>query len=177
MAKATTTAAIEWTEHTADKEQSRATLQAHGVTKADIVATLSGWIEQRPGLEFALYGDIASYRSESRGITQQLKDARTFLRWVEWHDSITAEDLAAAFRGAFSGRLTLRTAADRRIELDYCTGQYWPTEYRLAAAAVLRSVIWDYMRDCYAHTKKDGDGLRKILRAEFGQGIGRRWFN
>jgi hypothetical protein len=36
--------------------------------------------------------------------------------------------------------------------LDYTTGQYWPTEYRRAAAAVLASALWSYWRDCVPAT-------------------------
>lgn len=33
------------------------------------------------------------------------------------------------------------------VTIDYCTGQYWPTEYRRAVCAVLASAIWDYWRE------------------------------
>lgn len=31
--------------------------------------------------------------------------------------------------------------------VDYCTGQYFPTEYRRAVCAVLASALWDYTRE------------------------------
>jgi hypothetical protein len=63
--------------------------------------------------------------------------------------------------------------------LDYCTGQYWPTEYRRAACAVLASALWAYQRD---NLKPDpdcrpGDVLRAHFRKEFGRRIANRWFN
>ena len=169
--------------------------------KAQICDLLRAFIHQRPGLEFGNYGDVSAYRSESRAITRDLHDAETLLAYVERHDSIGADRLRAAFRDAYSGRLTLVTRDDGRLVLDYCTGQYWPTEYRKAACAVLASAIWDWMRehcmpapmarhasdtrDCYIWKNASGrsaivsagDYLRAAARREFGATIARRWFN
>ena len=109
--------------------------------KQAIISALAAWIKQRPGLEYGNYGDPVSYRAELRGINRDLQDARTLLRAVELL-SIDGEALARAFQRAFSGRLSWDGA-----RLDYCTGQYWPTEYRRAACAVLASALWDYYRD------------------------------
>ena len=63
--------------------------------------------------------------------------------------------------------------------IDYCTGQYFPTEYRRAVCAVLASAIWSWKRDqCMpADTAKPGDYLRANLKREFGRGMAARWFN
>lgn len=42
--------------------------------------------------------------------------------------------------------------------LDYCTGQYWPTEYRAAACAVLASVLWGWFRSDMKPTGKTFEG-------------------
>lgn len=34
-----------------------------------------------------------------------------------------------------------------KIKIDYCTGQYWPTEYRAAVCSVAASTLWDWVRD------------------------------
>lgn len=100
-----------------------------------------------------------------------------------------------------------RPAADRhhtrparnRAVIDYCTGQYFPTEYRRAVCAVLASALWYYTRehcmptvgtapcgsgkaeaDKYFDGKKAvsaGDWLRAHFRNEFGRGIAARWFS
>lgn len=115
--------------------------------KQTICAMLRVWVNQRPGLEFGNYGDIKAYRSELRSITKDRADALQLLRAVELRDSITAEMMVAAFPRAFSGRLRFeKREKDGKWILDYCTGQYWPTEYRRAACAVLASVLWDYVR-------------------------------
>lgn len=33
-----------------------------------------------------------------------------------------------------------------KIKIDYCTGQYWPTEYRRAVCSVAASTLWDWVR-------------------------------
>lgn len=139
-----------------------------------IIEALRDWIHQRPGLDFANYGDWSNYRAEVRNITRDLNDARTLLRAVEWRDYITAEDIKKEFPRAFMGRL--EWDGER---LDYCTGQYWPTEYRKAACAVLASVLWrafaaDY--PAYEEGRKIGDEIRARFRKEFGRGIQSRWF-
>ena len=197
------------------------------LTKQQILEALRRWINQRPGLEFGNYGEWNSYRSELRSITRDRRDALELLQAVTWRDSISAEDLIAAFPRAFSGRLTLaevyqvngrgelhatlESAKEQAAKylpaiveiralakLSYCTGQYWPTEYRKAAAAVLSSVLWDYARsdmpkpDGKKITRKHGtfetehesiegltpgNWLRRYFRREFGRSIQSRWFS
>lgn len=151
-----------------------------------IMAALATWIRQRPGLDFANYGSVAAYRAESRSVTRDLRDAETLLAAVRRRSGIDADALKAAFRGAYSGRLSWD---GERGALSYCTGQYWPTEYRRAACAVLASALWAWARE-YAmpraarggdgHDYHDGppagDWLRRHFRCEFGPRIARRWF-
>ena len=167
------------------------------LTKDQVVTVLYTWINQRPGLEFANYGDVSSYRSELRSITRDRADALQLLRAVELRDSITADDLIAAFPRAYSGRLSISEGVNKKGEpcavLDYCAGQYFPTEYRKAACAVLASVLWDraradmpapdgkamrhgYETETY-QGKSAGDWLRSYFRRQFGRGIASRWFN
>lgn len=169
-------------------------------TKEQIIALLDAWIRQRPGLDYGNYGDPVAYRAEVRSIGKDLQHARTLLRQVEL-SGITADELAEAFKRAFSGRLSLIEHKGRPA-LDYCTGQYWPTEYRRAACAVLASALWAYKRDhCmpapngkikrtsgfgpFAHETEHyningmspGDWLRRSFAREYGRGIASRWFN
>jgi hypothetical protein len=138
------------------------------MSKQAIIEALDGWIKQRPGLEYGNYGDPVSYRAEMRGITRDLHHARTLLRHVEL-SGITGAQLDEAFKRAFAGRLLWDGRA-----LDYCTGQYWPTEYRRAACAVLASALWTYWRDDCGYT---GAALRVHAARVFGRGIASRWFN
>lgn len=153
--------------------------------RAAILAALSAWVNQRPGLEYGNYGDASSYRQEMRRITKQRADALALLAAIGWRASIDAPALLAAFRNAFSGRLscTLKADANRvSATLDYCTGQYWPTEYRAAACAVLASALWAYWRDhCSAEFQSaaisDGSLIRCKAARELGTPLARRWFD
>lgn len=139
-------------------------------TKSKILNILANWIKQRPGLDFANYGEVSAYRSEMRNITKQRHDAEALLSAVAIDDDITANDILAAFPQAFSGRLSFDADKQR---LSYCTGQYWPTEYRAAAAAVLARVLW-----VSAMTDSDtGDSMRKKMRQQFGASLALRWFD
>ena len=167
-------------------------------TKETILNAVDAWISQRPGLEFANYGDLANYRQEARRITRQRRDAEALLRSCRWRDGLTADMLREGFR-AYSGRLTLQEPENGEALLRYCTGQYWPTEYRAAACAVLSSALWAYTRDCCmpaarrigdeygrdvypapgnpANLISAGDWLRLHFRREFGRRIADHWFN
>ncbi len=152
------------------------------VDKSTIVTALDAFIRQRPGLEFGNYGDVSSYRSEVRSIGKDLQHARALLRYVEWHDSITAEMILDCAR---SGRLSI-VVDGNKVRVDYCTGQYWPTEYRPAVCRLLSTVIWHWMRetapvdagpiDKFSNLQNVGPWIRKQASREFGTSIARRWF-
>lgn len=111
-----------------------------------ILNTLERFINQRPGLEPGNYTP-ETYRQESRMIQRQRRDALALLAAVRWRKSIDTAALVEAFKGAFSGRLSLSVSDKGAPVLDYCTGQYTATEYRRAAAAVLASALWSYQRE------------------------------
>jgi len=108
---------------------------------------LEKFINQRPNLDPANYGchpEQLAYSSQSqriearRSMRQELasisKDgtrARKALKEARTYPPNGAI-LAEAFGQAFSGRLSWTGS-----KLEYCTGQYFPTEYRAAAATVL----------------------------------------
>ena len=139
-----------------------------GDERAAIFSALYAWINQRPGLEPGNY-DRASYAAEIRRIGRDLRDARTLIRSAEL-SSVSLGKMREAFKRAFSGRLSW----DGK-RLSYCEGQYWPTEYRKAAAAVAARMLWDHRAEDY----KPGEWLkmRAAFRREFGRGIASRWFN
>jgi hypothetical protein len=115
--------------------------------RAEILRLIGKWVAQRPGLEWCNYStgnwreSATAYRAESRAITRDLHDARALMSAIGWRD-IDANMLREGFR-AYSGRLSLEDR-EGRLSLSYCAGQYWPTEYRKAACAVLAAVLWSY---------------------------------
>jgi len=139
------------------------------------VAALEAFIHQRPNLEPGNYISSGwddegrkAYRLEARRITRDLNDARLLLRQIHWR-TFTKAEWDTAFT-AYSGRLSWDGTT-----LDYCTGQYWPTEYRRSVCAVLAYLLWcDYRSnrsDC------TGDSIRSHFRRMFGRGFAHRWFN
>ena len=57
-------------------------------------------------------------------------------RDVAEYYAVTDAQVIEASQWAFSGRMTWTDAG-----WNYCTGQYWPTEYRAAVVAVLRYAL------------------------------------
>ena len=146
--------------------------------KEALLDALRVFISQRPGLDFGNYGDVSAYRSESRSITKDKHHAQALLSAVAWRDSITADDIIAASRHAFSGRLTIEELP-AGFSIRYCTGQYFPTEYRAAVCSVLSSALWAYWRDGSPYEGKLGAGhyVRDVARRELGRPLAARWFN
>jgi len=143
--------------------------------KDSIIAALHAFIRQRPGLEYGNYCDDATYRAERRGITRDLNHARQLLRQVELSFGITGADMR---RTAAHSRLKIRNT-DSGIAVDYCTGQYFPTEYRRAVARFCAELLWAYRRD---HAMPDGiankgEWLRHSFRREYGRAIANRYFS
>lgn len=115
----------------------------------EIFEVFRHFINQRPGLDprnyFSNWCDHngrRAYQSEARSIQADGKRARAALSNALLF-SFTPENAAALNDAthAFSGRLQIVFETGKGIALDYCTGQYWPTEYRKAAAAVLERYI------------------------------------
>lgn len=110
------------------------------------IAALVAFAAQNPGLEFGNYGAVAPYKQEQRSISEDWRRFKDALA-IAVHEGVTDAHVIAEAPHAFSGRLEwvskdyLRQKhginTDYTPRWDYCTGQYWPTEYRKAAATLL----------------------------------------
>lgn len=141
------------------------------ITKSEICAMLRAFVAQRSGLDWRNYASdwrdksgMSALRSDKSRILQHGRDARALLSFVE-HSPMPVEFL---MRELETGRLTFDSA---RGELDYCAGQYFPTEYRAAVCRALSNAIWRFYRN---NVTPD---VRKFARDTFGRGIASRWFN
>jgi len=144
------------------------------MTKQDILNSLQAFVNKRPGLEFANYGDAALYRRDYRENCQQPKrDFETLSRAVAWRESIDAEAIREGFRRAFGGRLDLHDNGD----IDYTPGQHGATEYRRAACDVLARVLWHYWGSDAPEGKTLREHITRTARRELGRGIVSRWFD
>lgn len=170
--------------------------------RANMLRALQAFAAQRPGLDPRNYisgwNDTAgrsAYRRESRDITRDGHDATTLLTAVSLEDGIGPAEILAACR-AYSGRLRLQRTDAGAWHVEYCTGQYWPTEYRRAVCAVLAAALWDHARDTMPQPATPetvtasptyklpggkvgsaGDYLRAHFRQRFGRRIASRWFD
>jgi hypothetical protein len=138
-----------------------------------LLAALDEFVRQRPGFDPNNY-DRAGYRADSRRVARQRADFYVMLRAVHTLDSITADNLLAAARSGFSGRLSFDRPGGETIKegegiqqvcVSYCTGQYFCTEYRAAACAVLAAALWASLREDLP--AKGSDRYREILPSEF----------
>lgn len=148
------------------------------VKKEQVIGAIRAFAEQRSGIDFRHYqsGNWKESRrcfmGDYRPMLRAGRDARVLLAAVSGRDAITAEAIQAGTR-AYAGRLQL-VERDGAVAVDYCTGQYFPTEYRQAACAVLGTVLWDYAVASGYDTREK---IQKWARQEFGRGIASRWFH
>lgn len=147
--------------------------------KTNLLTAIGAFARQRPGLQFGNYGSVPAYRAEARAIQRALREAETLSLAVAERDSITADDIVRASRSAYSGRLTITELTPGTFRVDYCTGQYFPTEYRNAVCAVLASALWGAARESAKPTEhlSIGDAIRAEFRAEFGWRLQRKWLD
>ena len=105
--------------------------------KYPVLCAIVDYAAQNAGLEWGNYAttnykeSYAAYDRERRKIGRdwdRVKQAIKQLYWVNGTDA----DILAAMPSAYSGRLAWING-----KVEYCTGQYWPTEYRQAVAAVI----------------------------------------
>jgi len=132
---------------------------------------LAAFVAQRSGIDGRDYGTgpdaREAFMGDYRPMLRHGKDAREMLRAAR----LFSVDVAAAAPRAFSGRLSF-VVRDRGGGVDYSTGQYFPTEYRNAACAVLAQAWWEYWREGCGY---DAARIRKAARDMFGRGIASRW--
>jgi hypothetical protein len=138
-------------------------------TRPEILSALDRFIRQRSGLDPRNYGDRESLLADYRPILRDGKVARQLLRFVEIRESITADMLLEAARGT---RLQFIRDKKGHCVVDYCVGQYFPTEYRAAACRVLSSTVAEWLKP----ESPDRDALRTRARREFGRAIASRYF-
>ena len=117
------------------------------MTKEVLLSALETFVRQRPCFESGNYGDRASYMSDVRRSTRDLDHARALIRWARM--SRVPYDVLA---GVMTERDRLSWDGAR---VDYCTAQYWPTEYRAAVVRALCSALWAYARDYGCATREE----------------------
>jgi hypothetical protein len=135
--------------------------------RTEILEALARFVAQRSGIDGRNYGGSReAFLGDYRQILRDGREARALLRVVELSTCLPDSILVDVLK---SGRLTWNGK-----RLDYCAGQYFPTEYRAAACRALASVLWNYWGDGGRYT---ADQIRAAAKSNLGRGITRRWFN
>ena len=100
---------------------------------------LAAYAAKNPCLDFRDYcrdwRDVEgrkTYLREARDISNDLRRVREAIL-AAYYAGVTDDDLIECSQGQ---RLTLERV-DSGVKLEYCVGQYWPTEYRNAVANLL----------------------------------------
>jgi hypothetical protein len=153
-------------------------------TKENLVEIIRRFIAQRSGIDRRNYhsdwrdtAGAAAFMADYREILRDGRDARRLLEYVAGRDGITAERILSTSSGNRRLEWIFR---GEEIGLDYCTGQYFPTEYRAAACSMLSGLVWRYLADDFADCVNTGEqaaAVRKAARRIFGRGIASRWFS
>ncbi len=140
--------------------------------KQQIIAAIRAHIMSRPNIDSRDYGNIKIQRADQRKATKDAHAALAFLGAISARDDITAAAMLDPARN--TGRFSIKQDG-QTIRADYCTGQYWPTEYRAGAARYLADVLWNYLREQdHAQT---GHDLRKRAAGIIGAPLARRFYN
>jgi hypothetical protein len=148
--------------------------------KTNIMRTIDKLVEfanQKPGLVFANYGDRYYYNKEVREIAKDLHDFRELLNLAFRRIDNLDEQLTMYLKNT-SGRLLLNA----NNELEYCTGQYFCTEYRPACNRVLVDLIFASYRDEIEDNTpnpvyKDGIEIRKAIKKQVSRRVYSNYFN
>lgn len=139
---------------------------------AGTIEKLKNFVNQRPGFEFANYGSMKNYRAD---YTEALKDKHSFYELLALAQNfVTYSELQETlfiYLKRNSGRLTL----DENNNLQYCVGQYFPTEYRAAACRILAGLLWDIIRDLYPQFT--GTEIRKFITKRLTTRNSKLYFN
>jgi len=115
------------------------------ISESQIVFLLREFSAQKPNFSLCNYSTMADYKRDYKRMSDDRKAVKKFASYVSY--TIDA-DMKEALLSALSSwsRLTIKDSSNG-VYLEYCKGQYFPTEYQYATARVLASAIWDYWRD------------------------------
>ena len=152
-----------------------------------IISKLSSFVDQRPGFNLDNYfspyenseqrkNGLKCYRND---YSEALKDKHSYYELLNLayslcpyiHDCNNLENMIFNELKNNSGRLTL----DEQNNLQYCSGQYFPTEYRAAACRIIVSVLWDLVRK--RNPEFTGIDIRNFIRKKLRTKNSKLYFN
>lgn len=145
--------------------------EVNETTKEKVCGELRKFICSRSGIDwrdyYSTWSDIEgrkAFNQERRRIAKDGQEARSLLMFIQ-NTSIEVGDILREC--TFQERLSWN---QEKCCFEYVTGQYYPTEYRYAAASMLGRIIRRYFREC----GYDSDRIRKEAIGYFGRS-GSKW--
>lgn len=140
---------------------------------ARMLTAIERHIARRSGLEAGNYlGNMDALKADRAEIARDGRDARAMLRYLRRCLNLPASTMRDAF-SAYGGRLAYDAEGNA---VEYTPGQYWPTEYRAAAASVLARAFRLHMTQSVTDGMDRTHFARLTAERELGRGIARRWF-
>ena len=139
-----------------------------------IVNSLLAFANQRPGFDFANYGDVAAYRADSRAATKDLHAVRELASVARY--AATDAEICSAASGSRVEIIPFANDSGAGYRISYCPGQYFPTEYRAAVARVLASAIWRAWAREIGNRPDACAQIRRRARNEVSRSVYRRFF-
>jgi len=143
------------------------------MNRLDLYHEIIRFLGQRPGMDPRNYctprdgGEgWRAYRREAAEVARDKRDAHVLLSWA--YMACDEEKLLAAF-SIQGDRLYLVNG-----RLEYCTGQYYPTEYRKAVCRKLANLFWHSVP---FESNNHRRNVQAKAKRHFGRGIVSRWFN
>lgn len=137
-----------------------------------ILDAITSFAALRPGFDHRNYSDRASYQADVRPVTKARHHVQILAGYIA-RSGMSADELLAGF-SAWSGRLTISPAKNGTFACDYCTGQYFPVEFRAACRAVLIQAIEERWRNEYRETRGTFDGARDYIKRQARNAFGSR---
>jgi len=145
----------------------------------NFISLLSDFVAKCPGFDLSNYPTIQHYR---RDYYKAFKYKNAYeLLLIQAERIFSIEDINAALGERLKnnpGRLSYNIDQE---QLQYCTGQYFPVEYRYAAFSVLLCTVWDLTRNLLQEGKEEHitePEIRAYLNKRFrGNKIALKWIN
>lgn len=105
------------------------------LNREKLTGAMKAFAYSKPGFELLNYSSETSYKSDYRHYKKDADFNREKMKYIDLiNDGLTDDEIRYCFEHSFSGRLSI---ADDGESLNYCTGQYYPTEYQAALRAVI----------------------------------------
>jgi hypothetical protein len=105
------------------------------INRKALAQSMVEFANSKPHFDLCNYSSQSGYKSDYNKYKKYADKNRAYGYWgfLDLLNSLDDDQIEYAFRTAYSGRLSF----NNRFELEYCTGQYYPTEYQHALNRVV----------------------------------------